>query len=114
MTAKGCTHIAGIRTRHAERAWLRGMPEERQQMAAFADLPLLRPCRMLRRFPQQARDRAFSTPPVTPSSRATIRRRAGAGVTSTRVLFDLSNRKTPHTRPDPALLLIQSARGREL
>ena len=45
--------------RHAERARLRGMPEKRQRVAALAHLPQLRPCRLLRRFSQQARDRAF-------------------------------------------------------
>ena len=56
--AKGCTQSPAPQ-RHAERARLRGMPEERQRVAAFADLPHLRPRRLLRRFAQQARHQAF-------------------------------------------------------
>src|SRR6266545_6676716 len=45
--------------RHAERARLRAVPEKRKRVAAFADLPHLRPCRLLRRFAEQARHRAL-------------------------------------------------------
>src|SRR5438445_1673453 len=38
---------------------MRGVPEIRQPLAASAHLPELRPCRLLRRFSQQARDSAF-------------------------------------------------------
>ena len=69
---------------HAERARLRGMPEDRQRLAAFADLPHLRPCRLLRRFTRTSTRQNISTPPAIRSSKATIRRKAGAGAMSTR------------------------------
>ncbi len=47
----------------AERARLRGMPQERRQMGSFAGLPHMRPCRMLRPVAEPARDRAFQDNP---------------------------------------------------
>ena len=45
--------------RHAERARLRGMPQDRQPLGAPAHLPHLRARGLLRRVPQQARHQAF-------------------------------------------------------
>ena len=103
MMAKGCTHIAGIR-RHAERARLRGMPEKRQRVAASADLPHLRPCRLLRRFAQQARDRAF---PCHRASRHRGLRSAGrlGLVLCRRSDVRSVEAKDAAQRSDPALLL---------
>src|SRR3569833_4350765 len=45
---------------HAQRARLRGVPEDRRAMGAPAPLPYLRPCRLLRLFAEQARHQALS------------------------------------------------------
>ena len=76
------------------------MPEERQRVAAFADLPQLRSRRLLRRFSQQARDQAF------PRHRASVIEgydppEGWGWCYVDEVLFDLSNRKTPHNGPIP-------------
>ena len=47
----------------AERARLRGMPQDRRRLGSLADLPHMRPCRMLRPVPEPARDQAFSLDP---------------------------------------------------
>ena len=84
MTAKGCTPYRRHPDRHAERARLRGMPEERQPMAAFADLPQLAAMSAAATIPRTSTRPRISTPPAIPSSKATIRRKAGAGAMSTR------------------------------
>ena len=76
------------------------MSEERQPLAAFADLPQLRPCRLLRRFAEQARDSAF------PCHRASVIEgydppEGWGWCYVDEVLFDLSGRKTPHNGPIP-------------
>ena len=57
----GTAHlIAALEASRAECARLRGVPEERQPLAASADLPDLRPCRLLRLVEEQARNQALS------------------------------------------------------
>jgi hypothetical protein len=76
------------------------MFEERQCMAAFADLPHLRSRRMLRRFSQQARDKTFPRHP-TPIIEGYDPPEGWGWCYVDEVLFDLSNRKTPHNGPIP-------------
>ena len=63
----------------AERARLRGMPEDRLALGASAPVPHLRPCRLLRSIRRTGTPPSIFTPPAIRSSKATIRRKAGAG-----------------------------------
>ncbi len=76
------------------------MPEERQRVAALTDLPQLRPCLLLRRFSNKHATRHFhaSGHPVIEGYDPP----EGWGWCYVdEVLFDLSNRKTPHNGPIP-------------
>ena len=102
--ADECTPRRHDPRRDAERARLRGMPEDRQRMGASAALPHLRPCRLLRRFAQQARHRAFPRDP--PSGHRRLRPAGRLGLV-------LCRRDVPRPvgptdaagRPDPEVLL---------
>src|SRR5262249_50828909 len=52
------------RHQHAQHGRLRGMPGHGRHLDASSAVPHLRPCRLLRRFEEQARDQAF---PLQPS-----------------------------------------------
>ena len=60
------------------------MPEERFEVVTFAAVSSVRPCRLLRRFAEFDTLPSISTRPATPSLKATIRRKVGAGVMSMR------------------------------
>ena len=99
--AKHCFHLAGIRDRHAERARLRGMPEDRQRVAASAE--------------SAARCGHVGCCDDSPNKHATKHFHATAHPIIEgydppegwgwcyvdEVMFDLSDRKTPHNGPIP-------------
>ena len=84
LMADDCTHLRHDPDGDAERARLRGMPEDRLALGASAALPHLRPCRLLRPLAQPPRHQAFPRHQASRSSKATTRRKAGAGAMSTR------------------------------
>ena len=61
--SKTCTHLNTIRDVTPERARLRGMSQDRRRLGSSPALPHVRTCRVLRQFPEQARDQAFSRHP---------------------------------------------------
>jgi hypothetical protein len=62
--SKTCTHMATIRD-VTERARLRGVPQDRRRLGALADLPHLRPCRLLRSVAEPSRDQALPRHPTS-------------------------------------------------
>ena len=76
------------------------MPEERQRVAAFADLPQLRPCRLLRRFPNKHATAHFHAT-AHPVIEGYDPPEGWGWCYVDKVLFDLSKRKTPHNGPIP-------------
>jgi len=76
------------------------MPERAAADGCICDLPQLRPCRLLRRFSKQACDRAF--PRHRPSVIEGYDPPEGWGWCYVdKVVFNLSDRKTPHNGPIP-------------
>ena len=69
-------------------------------MAASADLPHLRPCRLLRRFAEQARTAHFHAT-GHPVIEGYDPPEGWGWCYVDEVLFDLSDRKTPHNGPIP-------------
>ena len=100
MMAEDCTHIARHSRRDAERARLRGMPEDRRIVGASAPLPHLRPCRLLRRLAQPPRHQAFPRDP--PSDHRRLRSAGRLGLVLRR-RGDVRpvERTTPHNGPIP-------------
>jgi len=78
--------------RHAEAARVPRMPEDPAGWAASAKLPQLRPRRLCDAATQQARDRAFPTPPPI-GLEGYVRRKGWGWCCVDEVMFDLSNEK---------------------
>jgi hypothetical protein len=96
----GCSHEGGHSRCNTERAWVRGMPENRLALGTSAPVPDLWSCRVLRRLAEPARDAAL------PGDRAPDHRRLrparGLGwCYIDEVMLDLSGRATPHNGPIP-------------
>ena len=69
-------------------------------MAAFADLPQLRSCRLLRRFPNKHATKHFHAT-QHPIIEGYDPPEGWGWCYVDEVLFDLSSRKTPHNGPIP-------------
>ena len=105
MMSKGCSHIAGIQTVTPSALGCEECLKSGSRVAAFADLPHLRPCRLLRRFAEQARDRAF--PCHRPSRDRRLRSAGRLGLVLCRQSAVRSvEPKNSTQRTDTALLLI--------
>ena len=98
--ADECSHRGTIRDVTPSAHGLRGVPEDRLGLASSAPLPDLRPCRLLRRVAEPARDQAF------PHTRHPIIEgydppEGWGWCYVDEVMFDLSDRATPHNGPIP-------------
>src|SRR6266478_4641100 len=93
--------------RNAERARLRGVSEDRIGMAAFAAMPDLRPCRLLRRIAKPPCHEAFSRHAPPDHRRLRPARRLGL-VLHRRGDARPHRARYPTQRPDPPLLLTRA------
>ena len=100
VMADECKHADGIRGRDAERARLRGMPEDGIALGASAAVPDLRPCRLLRRLAEPPRHRAL--PRDRPSDHRGLRSAGRLGlVLRRRDRVRPADRATPQNGPIP-------------
>ena len=105
--SKTCTHLNDNSRRDAERARLRGLPQDRRCLASSAALPHLRTRRMLRPVAEPARDQAFSRHPPSDHRRLRSARRLGMVLRRRSDVRSLRPQDAPQ-RPDPALLLTRT------
>ena len=98
---RAARHIAGIRDVTPSALGCEECLKSGSRVAASADLPHLRPCRLLRRFARTSTRPSISTPPAIPIIEGYDPPEGWGWCYVDEVLFDLSDRKTPHNGPIP-------------